>query len=107
MDVILSVADDYVLDSVWAWALPALPRSLSGVDTSPAFRSAGAGSSSKAASPSSSAISNLTASLASAWASRSASGSPSEGVAERVMNATADWESLKGVSAWGRDHMLR
>jgi lathosterol oxidase len=104
MDVILSLADDYVLDSVWAWALPAIPRSASD-STIGSYKSTALGASSKIASPSSSAISNLTASLANAWSSRNSAAADS--IAGQVMDAAADFESLKGVSAWGRDNIIR
>lgn len=110
MDFILTLADDHILDKAWAWAFPALPRSLSGVDSSASsYTDARLGASSKVASPSSSAISNLTASIASALAGRSgAAASASENaVAHQVMDASADWQSLKGVSALARDSWIR
>lgn len=112
MDFILSLADDYVLDKAWAWAFPALPRSLSGVEPSSASYTNARlrGASSKVASPSSSAISNLTASIASALSGRSSSAAASaseNAVAQQVMDASADWQSLKGVSAFSRDSFLR
>lgn len=106
MDVILKFADDYVLDSVWAWALPALPRSISDSSVASYRTAAGVGASSKVASPSSSAISNLTASLARSWSS-TRSAATSDSVAGQVMDAAADWESLKGVCAWSRDNIIR
>lgn len=109
MDVILSLADDYVLDSVWAWALPAVPRSLSGVDSSSIAHSkaSGFGSSSKVASPSSSALANLSASLASVLGGRSAALSAQDSLTQHVIDTSAEWQSLHGASLLGRDHFLR
>lgn len=93
MDVVLSVADQLFLDRFWAWAVPALPKSLP-IDLPDTNLDLGV---SKPAAPTSSAISNLTAHLANAW-----HGSRSSAVASE-----ANWEALQGVSAWGRDHFLR
>ncbi|PWN32464.1 putative sterol delta 5,6-desaturase [Meira miltonrushii] len=92
MDFVLQMADDLVLDRFWAWAVPALPRSLANAGSSHHAVSNTIRSSKVAgARPSSSTTSNFTSHLSNAWAS----------------NATSGMEALDGVSAWGRDHLLR
>lgn len=110
MDVVLRIADDYVLDKAWAWALPAVPRSLSSVDAS-LLSYATASTSQKVASSSASTIYNLTAHLANALGSRSGSAeavnSAREGLSSHIMSSTAELEALQGASAWGRDYIWR
>lgn len=86
MDVILHLADDYFLDSVWAALWPALPRS------GPA----------KVASPSQAAIANLSSHISGAW------GNNAGGAGD--MFTDTKWVAPaagKAVSALSRDSMIR
>ncbi|PWN22767.1 hypothetical protein BCV69DRAFT_96701 [Microstroma glucosiphilum] len=84
MDVVLHLADEYILDSVWAFLWPAHPRGVSPL--------------AKAATPSQSAIANLSSHFA-GWA----------GSSSNALFGGRQWESVAGktVSALPRDSMIR
>lgn len=81
MDVVLHIADEYVLDSLWAAFWPAVPHG----SATP-----------KAATPSQSAVANLTSHIA-GW---SASG-------DHLLNSQWAASSGKAVSALPRDNIIR
>lgn len=84
MDVVLQVFDHYLLDDVYAWALPAVPKDISQA----------------VARASPSAIQNLTANVV-GWTGKAAQAAHAAAADERnvvrIMNA----------SRWGRDYWLR
>lgn len=84
MDIVLDIADNLILDKVWATVWPALPRSvLSNPDL---IASATEGSSGV--------LSNLTNGLGLSNAIKSA-------------GQEVDWESLRNMSALPRDNIIR
>jgi hypothetical protein len=81
MDVVLQIFDHYLLDDVYAWALPAVPKDISKA----------------VARASPSAILNLTSNVM-GWTGKAAQAAAAdERNAVRLLNA----------SSWGRDYWLR
>ncbi|PWN53438.1 putative sterol delta 5,6-desaturase [Violaceomyces palustris] len=103
MDVVLHYADEWVLDAVWAKIYPAVPRSVAkGSELVQAASRNGAGQAGAKL------ISNFTNGLAAAaTAGASASSGTASGVAKAVADSDVAWESLQGVSALGRDNIVR
>ncbi|PWY98356.1 putative sterol delta 5,6-desaturase [Testicularia cyperi] len=111
MDLVLEVADNLVLDSVWAKLWPALPRSVANdaaaLSTLSTLSSAGAGSAARV-------LANLTSTPALSKLSSLISESTwwgntvlKQAVDSAVAGASVDWQALRHVSALPRDSIVR
>lgn len=96
MDVILELADEYVLDSVWGWLLPASPTSTLFTHSPSLLKSFVRDGQTQAALSAPPAVANGTALL-----SLGASARPS------VLDSAMDWSRLSGLSALPRTSLIR
>lgn len=105
MDLILQVADEYVLDSIWAAVWPALPRAFAKDSSALSSLTSAVGSTGGTR-----ALSNLTSSLGPTLASGSSwfgNSVLSQAVESALSGANVDWEALRHTSALPRDNIIR